>query len=87
MSVQCDTAWKGKIQPQNTSGKGFPVEKMNHHVFLEWFFSSVFEKGKYKQEQVAERAAGLITGLTEKSLQEIAYVEWEKENRKYHCSS
>lgn len=87
MGLQCDTASKRKIQPQNTSGKGFPAEKTNHQVFLEWFFSSVYEKGKYKQEQVAERAAGLITGVAEKSLQEIAYVEWEKENRKYHCSS
>lgn len=46
-------------------------------LIWEWSFSSVFEKGKHKQEQVAEGAAG----LTEKSLQEIAYVEWEKENR------
>lgn len=96
VGVQCDAAWRRKRQPQNTSGKGFPAEKGNRHVsytrhwsdlVCEWSFSSIFEKGKHKQEQVAERAAGLIIGLTEKSLQEIAYVEWEKENRGCHCSS
>lgn len=73
--LQCDAAWKKQIQ--NTSGKELPAGEGNHHatytrhwldLIKEWFFSSIFEKGKYKQEQVAERAVGLLIVLTERSL-------------------
>lgn len=70
---------KKQIQPQNTSGKESPAGEGNHHstytrhwldLVREWSFSSIFEKGKYKQEQVGEKAARLIIILTERSLQE-----------------
>lgn len=70
---------KKQIQPQNTSGKELPAGEENHHttytrpwsdLVREWSFSSIFEKGKYKQEQVAEKAAGLIIVLTQRSLQQ-----------------